>query len=102
METGDNILIFPENPEQKYPREGIGELSPGFVMLADIYWKRKKKKLRMLPMYADKTRRMITFGEIIEYNPDNPLKDEQDRITAETLRQIREIAGETAEKEKKA
>ena len=23
MEAGDNILIFPENPEQKYPREGI-------------------------------------------------------------------------------
>ena len=100
METGDNILIFPENPEQKYPREGIGELSPGFVMLADIYWKRKKKKLRMLPMYADKSRRRITFGEIIEYNPDNPLKDEQDRIVAETLRQIRTFAGTNTEEEK--
>ena len=102
METGDNILIFPENPDQKYPREGIGELSPGFVMLADIYWKRKKKKLRMLPMYADKPRRRITFGEIIEYNPDNPLKDEQDRITAETIRQIRSFAGQKAEEEKQA
>ena len=93
MEAGDNILIFPENPEQKYPREGIGELSPGFVMLADIYWKRKKKRLRMLPMYADKLKRTITFGDIIEFNPDAPLKDEQDRIVAETLRQIRGIAG---------
>ena len=102
METGDNILIFPENPEQKYPREGIGELSPGFVMLADIYWKRKKKKLRMLPMYADKTRRMITFGEIIEYNPDNPLKNEQDRIAVETIRPIRLFAGQKEEEEKQA
>lgn len=95
MEAGDNILIFPENPEQKYPREGIGELSPGFLMLADIYWKRKKKRLRMLPMYADKKRRTLTFGKIITFNPDNNLKDEQERIIRETLTQIRGFAGET-------
>ena len=93
METGDNILIFPENPENKYPSEGIGELSPGFVMLADIYWKRKKKRMRFLPMYADKKRRTVTFGDIITFDPDNNLKDEQERIIAETLRQIRGIAG---------
>ena len=92
MEAGDNLLIFPENPENKYPSEGIGELSPGFVMLADIYWKRKKKRLRMLPMYADKKRRTITFGNIIEFNPDNNLKDEQDRIIRVTTEQIRSIA----------
>ena len=94
METGDNILIFPENPEQKYPREGIGDLSPGFILLADLYWKRKKKRLRMLPLYADKKRRTITFGEIFEYNPENSPKDEQERIVCETLRQIRAIAGQ--------
>ncbi len=92
MEAGDNLLIFPENPENKYPSEGIGELSPGFVMLADIYWKRKKKRLRMLPMYVDKKRRTITFGNIIEFNPDNNLKDEQDRIIRVTTEQIRSIA----------
>ncbi len=105
METGDNILIFPENPEQKYPREGIGDLSPGFLTLADIYWKRKKKKMRFLPMYADKKRRRLVFGEIIEYNPENNLKEEQDRIVSETLRQIRSIAageaGDTGEERKR-
>ena len=94
MDAGDNILIFPENPEQKYPREGIGDLSPGFMMLADIYWKRKKKRLRILPMYADKQRRTITFGDIIVYNPENDSKSEQERIINETLRQIREIASQ--------
>ncbi len=98
MEAGDNILIFPENPGQKYPREGIGDLSPGFVMLADIYWKRKGKRLRMLPMYADKNTRTITFGRVFEYNPENNLKDEQDRIIRETLRQIRTIAGTETER----
>ena len=94
MEAGDNILIFPENPENKYPSTGIGELSPGFVMLADIYWKRKKKKMRFLPMYADKKTRKIIFGDMITFDPENNLKDEQDRIIGETLRQIRGFAGE--------
>ena len=94
MEAGDNLLIFPENPENKYPSEGIGELSPGFVMLADIYWKRKKKRLRMLPMYADKKTRTITFGEIFEFDPENNLKDETERVIEETTRQIRAIAGQ--------
>ena len=93
MEAGDNLLIFPENPEHKYETQGIGELSPGFVMLADVYWKRKKKRMRMLPMYADKSRRTITFGEFIVYDPENNLKDEQNRIQQETVRQIQELAG---------
>ena len=100
MDAGDNILIFPENPEQKYPREGIGELSPGFLMLADIYWKRKKKRLRILPMYADKVRKTITFGDMIIYDPQNDAKSEQDRIIHETLRQIRGIAGQEEGEEK--
>ena len=93
METGDNILIFPENPEQKYPREAIGNLSPGFLTLADIYWKRKKKRMRFLPVYADKKGRRIIFGNIIEYNPENNQTEEQDRIVRETLNQIRSFAG---------
>ena len=97
MEAGDNILIFPENPEQKYPREGIGDLSPGFLTLADLYWKRTGKRMRFLPMYADKKRRRLVFGTIIDYNPGNNLKDEQDRIVRETLQQIRSFAGEQTE-----
>ena len=51
-------------------------------------------------MYADKKHRTITFGNIIEYNPENETKKEQNRIVDETLRQIRGIA-KAAEEEKK-
>lgn len=93
LEAGDNLLIFPENPEYKYVSEGIGELSPGFLILADLYWKRKGKRMRMLPVYADKKHRRITFGEIIQYNPENNTKDEQERILRETRDQIMTMAG---------
>ena len=101
MDAGDNILIFPENTDNKYAREGIGDLSPGFLILADIYWKRRNKKLRILPMYADKKHRTLTFGNIIEYNPENDVKKEQERIMEETLQQIRGIAKAAEEERRK-
>ena len=65
----------------------------GFLILADLYWKRKGKRMRMLPVYADKKHRRITFGEIIQYNPENNTKDEQERILRETRDQIMTMAG---------
>ena len=93
MEAGDNLLIFPEDPSYKYATDGIGELSPGFVMLAEAYWKKTHKKLRIMPMYANKTERTVTFGNPITYEPEAGFSSEQDRIVQETIRQIRTMAG---------
>ena len=88
MESGDNIVIFPENPDGKYQKGGIGEISPGFVMLAEAYWKKTGKKLRMMPMYASQERKTITFGQEIVYQPEKGFHSEQERIVAETREQI--------------
>ena len=98
LEAGDNLLIFPENPEGKYERDGIGEISPGFVMLAEAYWKKTGKQMRFMPMYADRVNRLITFGTEVVYNPANGYRDEQTRIIAEVENQIREIAKHSGEK----
>ena len=93
LESGDNLMIFPESSHEKYALQGIGKLSPGFVMLAAAYWRKCGKKLRMMPVYVSKEKKIITFGTIFEYNPDNVYADEQDRIIRETERQILEMAG---------
>ncbi len=93
MEAGDNLMIFPENPEQKYAREGISPLSPGFVMLANAYWRKTGKRLRILPMYANKVQRTLTFGEEIVFRPEVSFSEEQDRIVRETEEQILRMAG---------
>ena len=93
MAMGDNILIFPENPDGKYQLGGIGELSPGFLMLAEAYWKKTGKKLRILPMYANRDARTLTFGDIITYEPDNGYAQEQERIIKEARDQICRLAG---------
>ena len=43
-------------------------------------------------MYADKKRRRVCFGHVIEYDPERNLKDETDRIVLEATRQIRGMA----------
>lgn len=98
LEAGDNLLIFPENPDGKYERGGIGEISPGFVMLAEAYWKKTGKQMRFMPMYADRNSKKLTFGNEVVYDPDNGYRNEQTRIIAEVENQIRGIAQQSGRK----
>ena len=96
MEAGDNLLIFPENPDATeipgYQHGGMGEMFKGFPMLAQVYYNRTGKRCRFLPMYAHKGLRTLTFGEFILYDPDAEPLMERDRIVDEATRQMREMA----------
>lgn len=95
MEAGDNILIFPENPNDQsqaqagYLREGVGEFFKGFAMVAQIYHQRTGKRAQFYPIYADKKQHTLTFGRMTRYDPDNPGDEKQriaDHLRAEMLR----------------
>ncbi len=94
LEAGDNLLIFPESTDRKYEREGIGSISPGFLMMAEAYWKKMGRKMRMLPTYVNREKRTISFGYTITYEPENGFHAEEDRIVAEVEKQILELAEE--------
>ena len=102
LETGDNLMIFPESPDQKYELQGIGKLSPGFVMLATAYWKKCGKRLKMMPVYMSKEKKTIEFGHLIQYEPESAFADEQERIIRETETQIFSMAGIKPEEEEEA
>ena len=93
LNQGDNLMIFPEHPEGKYVKGGISELSPGFLMLAEAWWKKTGKKLRMMPVYANREKRTFTFGDEIRYEPENGYASEQDRILKEAYNQLAELSG---------
>ena len=95
LEAGDNLLIFPETQDEKYELSGIGKIAPGFVMLAEAYWKKTGRQMRFLPMYANKVNRTLTFGTEVVYTPENGFRNEQTRIIAEVETQIRGIAEKT-------
>ena len=93
LEQGENLMIFPEHPDGKYQKGGIGELSPGFVMLAEAWWKKSGKKLRFLPVYANREGKTFTFGEEVVYEPSRGFGIEQDRILKDVRDQINHMAG---------
>lgn len=88
LENGENLMIFPEHPEGKYVKGGISELSPGFVMLAEAWQKKTGKKLRILPVFANREKRTFTFGDEITYEPENGYAAEQERILKEAYEQL--------------
>ena len=96
MEAGDNLLIFPENPDATeipgYQHDGMGDMFRGFPMLAQVYYNRTGKRCRFLPMYAHKGLRTLSFGEPILYDPEAEPMLERDRIVDEATRQMREMA----------
>ncbi|MGN1021146.1 MAG: lysophospholipid acyltransferase family protein [Aristaeellaceae bacterium] len=97
LQAGDNILIFPENPDADrdhpgYEHGGMGELYRGFVMLAQVYYNRTGKRCRFLPMYAHKGLRTLSFGTEIVYDPDNDPMAERDRVVEEAYGQMTALA----------
>ena len=109
LQAGDNLLIFPENPNAEgedhgYEASGLGEFFSGFTMLAPLYWRRTGKRCRFLPMYANKQSRVIAIGTEIVWDPDADSHDETERIVREAREQMTrmmEETGETGEKGRK-
>ena len=97
MQTGDNILIFPENSEtsadHKYVREGVSEFFTGFTMIGQLYYNKTGKCPLFVPVYADKKKRVITFGTPTRYDPDAPAGEEKERLCAYLRGEMLKIAG---------
>lgn len=97
MQAGDNILIFPENPEasaeRKYARNGVNEFFTGFTMVGQLYYNKTGKCPLFVPLYADRHRRTITFGTPTRYNPDIPANEEKERLCEYLRGEMLKIAG---------
>lgn len=98
MEAGDNILIFPENPNHEtlpqpgYVKEGVGPFFSGFAMVGQIYYQRTGKCAQFYPIYADKKNHTLTFGQMTRWNPDNE-GDEKERIARHLRREMLRMGG---------
>ena len=98
MEAGDNILLFPENsddtPDHHYKTSGVSHFFTGFTMLAPMYYKKTGKRAIFVPIYADKKKRVLTFGAPIQYDPENDPEDEKNRLCDHLRGEMLKIAGE--------
>lgn len=84
METGDNILIFPENAATsangRYQHEGVSEFFTGFTMAGQLYYNKTGKAPLFVPMYANKKKHTILLGTPTRFDPDAPANDEKERL----------------------
>ena len=85
MEAGDNILVFPENSatsaDGRFLREGVSEFFSGFAVIGQLYYKRTGKNCRFVPIYADKQRRVISFGHEARYDGEANPAEEKTRLS---------------------
>ena len=97
MQSGDNILLFPENSDtaanHRYVREGVSEFFTGFTMIGQLYNNKTGKCPLFVPLYANKRKRTITFGAPTRYNPDVPANEEKDRLCTYLRSEMLKIAG---------
>lgn len=99
LEAGDNLLIFPENPDHPsqekpgYLRDSIGPFFHGFVTVAQLYERRTGKCAQFYPIYADKRRRVLTFGPPTRYDASRHPAEEQQRISDYLRQEMLRMAG---------
>ncbi len=96
LQSGANLLIFPEDPDTDPDSPGYKsgrppELFRGFPMLAQVYYNRTGKRCRFMPMVCFKDGRTVSFGTEILYDPDNDPIAERDRIVQETYDQMQAL-----------
>ena len=97
MQAGDNILVFPENaetsPDHRYVREGVSEFFTGFTMIGQMFTNKTGDCPLFVPMYADKKKRLITYGTPTRYDAEAPVNEEKDRLCRYLRGEIMRLAG---------
>ena len=76
LKKGEHLIIFPQQPS------GYGshymELNQGFLQIAPMAWRTLGLKLKFYPVHISK--RTIAVGKPVQFEPEVPLKDQQQRL----------------------
>ena len=93
LESGKNILIFPETGLPEYSLTSVTPFFPGFATVGAIYYRKTGKKLRFVPCYIDQQHHLIRFGEVSVFEPEGTeITAESTRVSEELNLRIREMA----------
>jgi 1-acyl-sn-glycerol-3-phosphate acyltransferase len=91
IRQGDNIVIFPENPEKKFS-ESVYDFYNGFVQLARLYYKEAGKTLYFYPVFIGSGKRTITIGKPVGFSPENSFSKEKEYIRVYLRDSINDIS----------
>lgn len=90
LSAGDSILLFPENPKERYSEAPVSDFYRGFAHIGRLYYKKTKEAVMFYPVYASKKGRELRIGEGVQYAPENG-RHEEERIVEELQQRMREL-----------
>jgi len=77
LQAGDSILLFPENPEERYTQhDQVSAFYRGFANLGRLYYKRAHECVTFYPVFASRFARVLRIGEGVTYDPLGGRKEE--------------------------
>ena len=88
LERGENLLIFPEKPDDGYDDETFREFNTGFATLGRAYYKRTGRRLVFYPVFSDGPTNMFLIGEPVTFDPENEAHAEKIRIATELQERV--------------
>ena len=91
LKTGKNLLIFPEFAS-RIDKISMQPFQSGFISIAEKYYRETGKRLDFYPVWVDRKRNEINFGEALSYNPESPIAKEKIRISEGLRQRISEMS----------
>ncbi len=90
LSAGDSILLFPENPKERYSEAPVSDFYRGFAHIGRLYYRKTKECVMFYPVFASKKERELRIGAGVRYEPENGRREE-DRIVAELQQRMRAL-----------
>ena len=90
LKNGKDIILFPECHDEC--NNIVYEFQTGFSEVARLYYRYEKKAVSFVPMYVAPNLAKLCLGKPIQYDPENPAKDERLRISDYLKNEITQIA----------
>ena len=94
MMEGDNVMLFPEKPAEKYSHGGVDRFHSGFAEIGSAYYKKTGKSTTFYPVYISKKKRKMYVGDGIKFDPTAPKPEEKRRISDALYRAMASMAAD--------
>lgn len=89
---GRSLLIFPEvGTDVEADKYRLGDFQAGFLKVVKDYYEQYGVVVNLYPVYVDKKRNRISFGDAILYNPETSYPEEKIRLIRELREEIRKL-----------
>ena len=93
MLAGNHIVLFPETAIPAYSHGSVTEFFRSFALIGEYYRRRTGGSALFCPIYVDKKRRCLRFGNLVSYGTGKP-GEECGRIVDELHGQLLRMADE--------